>query len=71
MRVAFDVRPAGYPVAVIMFLVAVYCLLVGSDWVAGALIVFGALLLGVLARIRVTSGRNRAGKPDSVGLAHR
>jgi hypothetical protein len=61
MRVAFDVRSAGYPVAIIMFLVAIYCLLVGSGWVAGALGLAGVALLAMLTRLRDVSARRTAG----------
>jgi hypothetical protein len=67
MRVAFDVRTAGYPVTIVMFLVAIYCLLVGSDWIAGALAAVGTILLTILARTRGMPAR----KSESVGLAHR
>lgn len=52
MRVAFDFRPAGYPLAVIMFLVAPYLLFEGSTWGAGALAVGGIIVLALLSRPR-------------------
>jgi hypothetical protein len=61
MRLAFDFRSAGYPVAVIMFLVAFYCLLVGSGWIAGALGLAGVALLLMLTRLRGIPGRHTAG----------
>jgi len=61
MRVAFDVRSAGYPIAVVMLLVAIYCLLVGSDWAAGALGLAGVALLGMLTRVRGGQSRRAAG----------
>ncbi len=47
-----DPRPAGYPVAIVLFLVASYCALAGSAWIAGALAGGGALVLALLARFR-------------------
>jgi hypothetical protein len=45
-----DPRPAGYPVAMILFLVAPYCALAGSAWVAAALAGAGVLVLALLRR---------------------
>ena len=50
MRGTFDFRSTGYPVAIIVFLVAIYCLLVGSGWIAGALGLAGLALLAMLTR---------------------
>ena len=61
MRVAFDVRSAGYPVAVVMLLVAIYCLLVGNDWAAGGLGLAGVALLAMLTRVRGMPTRHTAG----------
>jgi len=61
MRLAFDFRSTGYPVAAVALLVAIYCLLVGSDWAGGALGLAGVALLGMLARVRGSGGRRTAG----------
>jgi hypothetical protein len=72
MRIAFDPRSSGYPVVVIVALVASYCLLVGSDWAAAAFAAVGIVLMGILSHLRVTPSRNPARKPDRIGgLAHR
>jgi hypothetical protein len=47
-----DPRPAGYPVATILFLVAPYCALAGSAWVAAGLAGGGALVLALVALAR-------------------
>jgi hypothetical protein len=61
MRLAVDIRSAGYPVVVVMLLVAIYCLLVGSDRVAGALALAGIVLLAVLSRVGGVPDRRAAG----------
>ena len=61
MRVAFDVRSACYPIAVVMLLVAIYCLLVGSDWAAGGLGLAGVVLLAMLTRVRGAPPRRAPG----------
>jgi len=61
MRLAFDYRSVGYPVAIVVFLVAIYCLLVGSDWAAGALGLAGVALLAMLMRGRGIQTRRTAG----------
>jgi hypothetical protein len=47
-----DPRPAGYPVAMILFLVAPWCALVGSQWIAAGLAGAGVVVLVLLARTR-------------------
>jgi hypothetical protein len=71
MRIAFDPRSSGYPVVVIVALVASYCLLVGSDWAAASFAAVGIVLMIILPRARAPQGRGRAGKTDGMGLAHR
>jgi hypothetical protein len=71
MRVTVDPRSTGYPVVVIVALVASYCLLVGNDWAAAAFAGVGIVLMGIITQVRVTPGRGRVGKRDSVGLAQR
>ena len=61
MRLAVDLRSAGYPVVVVILLVAVYCLLVGSDAAAAALALAGIVLLGVISRLAGVSHRRAAG----------
>jgi hypothetical protein len=52
MRLTSDPRPAGYPVAIILLLVAPYCALVGSEWIAAGFALAGTTVLAVLARTR-------------------
>jgi len=52
MRLTFDPRPAGYPVAMILFLVAPWCALAGSEWIAGGLAGAGVAVLVLVARMR-------------------
>jgi len=61
MRVPFNYRSAGYPVAIVMLLVGIYCLLVGSDWAAGGLGFAGVVLLATLTRVRGGPPRRAAG----------
>lgn len=52
MRSALAWRQTGYPVVAIILLMALYCLLVGSDWVGGAFAVAGVALLLILPSAR-------------------
>ena len=47
-----DPRPAGYPVAMILFLVAPWCAMTGNGWIAAALAGAGVIVLALLARVR-------------------
>jgi uncharacterized membrane protein (UPF0136 family) len=58
MRHTPDPRPAGYPIAIVLLLVAAYCALAGSEWIGAALAGVGALVLVLLAFIRRTPGRS-------------
>lgn len=59
MRFAPDPRPTGYPVAIVLLLVAPYCALVGSELVGVALAGAGAGVLVLIARLRRS---NRSGR---------
>jgi hypothetical protein len=58
MRLTSDPRPAGYPIAIVLFLVASYCALAGSQWIGAALAGAGALLLALLAFARRAPARS-------------
>ena len=51
MRYTPDPRPTGYPVAIVLFLVAPWCALVGSEWIAAGLGATGTAMVALLSRI--------------------
>ena len=61
MRYTSDPRPTGYPVAIVLFLVAPWCALVGSEWVAAALGGAGTAMIALLSRVGRGGQRRRAG----------
>jgi len=61
MRVPFDYRSAGYPIAIVMLLVGMYCAFVGSDWAAGGLGLVGVALLAIPTRSRGGPPRRAGG----------
>jgi hypothetical protein len=71
MRIAFDPRSSGYPVVVVVALVASYCLLVGSDWAAAGFAAVGIVLMFILTHVRAPQSRSRPSKANGMGLAHR
>jgi hypothetical protein len=58
MRLTPDPRPARYPIAIVLFLVAAYCALAGSQWIGAAFAGAGALLLALLALARRAPARS-------------
>ena len=58
MRAAVAWRQAGYPVGIAVMLMAVYCLLVGSERAGWALGLVSAALLAVLLRARPAPARS-------------
>ncbi len=61
MRATFDYRSAGYPIAIVMLLVALYCAFAGSDWAAGGLGLVGVALLAIPSRARAGPVRRAGG----------
>ena len=61
MRFTSDLRPTGYPVAIVLFLVAPWCALVGSGWIAAALGGAGTAMIALLSRVGRGGQRRRAG----------
>jgi hypothetical protein len=61
MRFTSDPRPTGYPVAIVLFLVAPWCALVGSQWIAAAMGGAGTAMIALLSRVGRGGQRRRAG----------
>ena len=60
MRFTSDPRPTGYPVAIVLFLVAPWCALAGSEWIAAALGGAGTAMIALLSRVGRGSQRRRS-----------
>jgi hypothetical protein len=67
MRFTPDPRPTGYPVAIVLFLVAPWCALVGSEWIAAALGGAGTAMIALLSRVGRGGQRRRTSTPVTQG----